>query len=148
MRKEIVFAIIIGLALGLLITFGIYIANRALKKKSQPETITTTPTPSPTVLAPEISLEISEPDDDRLFSKADITVSGKTNKEAVVTILTEDDEYFTQADEDGLFSTKISLIKGANSLKVVATDLLGNQDEKELTVVYTTKLKEEEDEDE
>jgi len=148
MRKEIIFAIIIGLALGLLITFGIYTANKALKKKEGPQTITnTSPTPSPTALIPEISLEITEPDDNRVFTKSEATISGKTSKEAILTILTEGNEYFSQADENGLFSKKITLIKGANTVKIVATDLLGNKTEKELTLVYTSKLTEEEPEE-
>lgn len=143
MRKEIVFAIIIGLLLGLLVTFGIYTANKALKKKPQPETVTTIeakPTPSP--IAPEISLEIAEPNDNRVFDENSAAIAGKTSKQAIITILTENDEYFTQADENGLFSTKIDLIKGVNFIKIVAADLLGSQVEKELTLVYTTKLKE------
>ena len=141
MRKEIIFAIIIGLLLGVMVTFGIYTANRALKKKSQPETITaTTPTPSPTPLAPEISLEINQPEDNRLLTVSEATVSGKTSEETVVAILAEDSEYFVQADEESLFSEEIALIKGANHIKIVATDMLGNQAEEELTLVYTTKL--------
>jgi len=142
MRKEIIFAIIIGLLLGVMVTFGIYTANRALKKKSQPETTitTTTPTPSPTPLAPEIALKLTEPEDNRLLTIPEATVSGKTSEEAIVAILAENSEYFAQADEEGLFSEEITLIKGANNIKIVATDMLGNQAEEELTLVYTTKL--------
>ncbi len=54
MRKEVLVAIIIGFGLGLVITFGIWTANKALKTAAPPTPPTeekeeVTPTPAPTL---------------------------------------------------------------------------------------------------
>ena len=71
-KKEVLIAIIIGFGLGLVITFGIWTANRALKtsapqEEGSPEEITNTPRPA-------FSLIINSPEDSSVSDKEEIEV--------------------------------------------------------------------------
>ncbi|OGD62541.1 hypothetical protein A2160_05845 [Candidatus Beckwithbacteria bacterium RBG_13_42_9] len=142
MPKEITFAILIGFVFGLLITFGLYTANKAIKEQGKQTKAENTVIPSPTTTTTENVLTLSEPKDEELFSDPEITLSGKTNPNAVVAVLLENGELFTEADADGFFSQKITLAAGVNSVSLVSTNAFGNQAQIDLTLTYSTKLKE------
>jgi len=142
MPKEITFAILIGFIFGLLITFGVYTANKAIQEQGKQSKAESSITPSPATPSSQNSLTISEPVDEELFSDPEIILSGKTNPQAVITVLTENNELFVEADNDGFFSQKITLVPGINSLTLVSTNTFGNQAQADLTLTYSTKLKE------
>lgn len=140
MKKEVLIAIIIGFGLGLVITFGIWSANKAIKTSApeatpEPEQTMPTPTPSP---APVLSLTITEPEENLLVNEEAITISGQTAKEAIVILLYPEGEKILQADEQGQFTTEIELAGGVNEIKITAYDKEGNQEETTLRVVYST----------
>jgi len=139
-KKEVIIAIVIGFALGLVITFGIWTANQALKQQPQlekptpSEEVKTIPTPAPE----ELSLALTSPEDNSISSEEKIEVSGKTAPEATVIILYQGGEKIIQADEGGNFSSEITLVGGANEIKITAYDQNGNEVSKTLNVVYST----------
>ena len=136
MRKEIIIAIIIGFGLGLVITFGIWTANRALKEAPPEEEV---PAPVEEITpVPTFSLTINEPQDSSISSEEKITISGTTASEAVVVILYQEGEKILEADQDGNFETEITLAGGANEVKVSAYDSEGNEASQTLTIVYST----------
>lgn len=139
MRKEVLIAIVIGFALGLVITFGIWTANRALKKpvSQEPEPVAqqeTTPTP----LTQEFSLVIDSPENNSISTEEKIQVSGQTAGSAVVVILYPEGEKILEANQEGKFSTEIELAGGQNEIIVSAYDQEGNEIKQTLTVVYST----------
>jgi len=139
MRKEIVIAIGIGFILGLIITFGIYTANQALKAQKQSASIRRTDEIPPSPLAsPMTELEITEPEDNLVVKKNKITVSGKTAPKATVAFLAEDYEELLLADEEGVFSGEVTLTSGANEIKIISLTKNNEKQEKIITVVYTT----------
>jgi len=138
MKKEVLIAIIIGFGLGLVITFGIWTANRALKEahpqqEAPLEVKEVTPTPTP-----GLSLFITSPEDNSISNQEAIEVKGKTAPEAVVVILYQEGEKILEADENGNFKTEISLAGGSNEIKIAAYDQEGNEVSKTLMVVYST----------
>lgn len=142
MKKEVLIAIIIGFALGLVITFGVWTANRAIKEtapqKETPEfkiEVVEEPTLTPT---PELSLTIISPEDNLIYDKEKIPVEGKTAPQAIVVILYQEGEKILEADEKGNFSTEIILAGGANEIEISAHDQKGNEVKQILTVVYST----------
>lgn len=136
MKKEVVIAIIIGFGLGLVITFGIWTANRALRE-APPEKAAPTPAEEVTP-TPSFSLTINQPEDGSISSEEKITVSGTTAPEAAVVILYQEGEKILEADKDGNFETEITLAGGANEIKVSAYDSEGNEASQTLTIVYST----------
>jgi len=136
-RKEVLIAIIIGFGLGLVITFGIWTANKALKEAAPEKMLAPEETPMPTPI-PAFSLTLVSPEDNSISEEETIKVSGSTTPGAVVVILYQEGEKILEADSEGQFSTEITLAGGANEIKVSAYDEEGNEAEKTLTVVYST----------
>jgi len=138
MKKEVFIAIIIGFILGLIITFGIYRANQALKQqKTTKPTIAPTAIPSPP--APEkINLEISKPENNLVIQEKKVTVSGQAEPKTAIAFLAENYEDLVLSDEKGLFSAEIPLVGGANRIKVIALAPDGQKQEKTITLVYST----------
>lgn len=136
MRKEVIIAIIIGFGLGLIITFGIWTANRALRELPPEEAV---PTPAEEITpTPTFSLTIREPEDNSISSEEKITIAGTTAPGAVVVILYQEGEKILEADKDGNFETEITLVGGANEVEVSAYDSKGNEASQTLTIVYST----------
>lgn len=137
MKKEIVFAVIIGLVVGLIITFGVYRARRAVSDSTTINVDSATPTPTP-ISSQKESFLLTEPVDETLTTESQTRVSGQTFPNAVIIVLTQSGETVGQADSQGNFSLNVPLLAGANLLTIrVSGD---NQDTKEVTrtVVLST----------
>ena len=140
MRKEVILAIVGGVALGLLVIGGLWWTNKTTTEENP---IVPSPTPlitqAPT-LTPALSLplEIINPENESIIEEEKITLEGKTAPESVVVVIYPEGENIVEADEEGNFETEITLVGGANEIKVTAYDEEGNQAEKSLTLVYST----------
>lgn len=137
MRKEVLIAIIIGFGLGLIITFGIWTANKALRETAPTVTVPTEEVEEPTP-APTLELIVTSPEDNTISEEEMIEVSGQTIPNAIIAIIYPDGEKLLEADEDGSFSTEISLIGGDNEIKISAFNEEGDEVSKTLTVVFST----------
>ena len=143
MKKEVVLAIALGFGLGLIITFGIWTANKSLKKiKEQKTEVSTQVLPTPEISnAPkpeEFSLTLDTPENESISNKDTIVVTGKTSPAATVVIVFEDDEIITTANESGSFSQEIDLIGVYNTIVITAFDKDGNAASDSRVVTYTT----------
>ena len=136
MKKEVVLAIIVGFSLGLVITFGIYTARRALRRQapviSSPEA---SPSPSPT---PSHGLTITSPAEEALLDQDKVTLQGLTTPNSLVTIITPQDNLLVTANSAGEFQIQISLVGGVNHLQIVSLTPDGQRAEANLTLVYST----------
>ena len=136
MKKEVLLAIIIGFAIGLIITFGIYTAKKALNQ--YPNATQATPTPTPVSTTPSHTLTITQPETETVHDQDTLTLTGTTSPDSIVTIFTEEDETIVSADSTGKFSAPIKLIGGANDITVTAITSDGLTATAELTLVYST----------
>lgn len=140
MRKEIFIAIFLGLSLGSIVTYGIYTANKAIQDKAidKPQT-TTIPTPTP--IPPQLlQVSIETPENYKVFTSPDIKIAGIAQQDTIISIITENNEIFTQTDKEGNFSQEVELIKGANTILVNASDGTTISPTKTLNLVYSTQL--------
>lgn len=138
MRKEVVIVIVIGILIGAIVSFGIYTAQTAIKKQQAQTAVSEEqPTLEPT---PQVShtLSIIEPVNESISNQEEITITGSTTPNAVITIIAEENEYLLTADAEGTFSAEIILVSGANNITVTAFDESGNRAEQLITVVYST----------
>lgn len=144
MKKEVFLAIGIGFALGLVITFGIWTANKSLRSAGQ---ILPKPTPTPEVVVPAtatpspaatLQLTLTAPEDEAVVNTSKITLTGKSAANVSIAILYEGGETFTQTNAAGEFAAEIPLVGGYNVIKATAMDAAGNSAEATLTVTYTT----------
>lgn len=135
MRKEVIFAIILGLILGGVIIYGINLANNSVNHvDNNTDTITSptaTVTPSPT-------LKITSPQNHQVLFENTTTLVGKTKPLAYVSLISEENEVIIQADEDGNFSQEIDLVGGDNQINISAANNEGYQEEAVFNLIYTT----------
>ena len=137
-----VLAITLGLILGGGAAFGLVKAPSFFKTTPTPTGAPSEEqnamTPSPTQFVKSaITLDILLPENQSMSDSETVTVSGKTQKKALVALASPTDETVTRADEDGAFSASIKLSEGSNEIVVVASNG-DNSVEKRILVNYTT----------
>lgn len=138
MKKELLLAIFMGLALGLVIVFGFYRTRIMLTPKNQ--TTNTEVSPTPEASSDLVSnLVIHSPLDESIQESADVTIAGTTNENEFIVILVGDQDFVTTADDSGNFSISAKLEVGSNVIQVKSINEDGKVLTKELTVIYTTK---------
>lgn len=144
MKKEVLVAIGVGFGLGLVITFGIWTANKSLKQLGAPKVaasplpVKTVPSPTP-VTETTSDLTITSPENEALVNKSTLTVTGKFLPIFPVTITYEDDETIVETDASGSFSADIVLIGGYNTIVITGIDLsTGVESSQTLIITYTT----------
>lgn len=143
MRKEVIVAIVLGSLIGIAVAFGVWRANVALQQQREQETVVSgieQALGSPTEDQEADGLIVIEPEDGSVVNKATITVSGKTDPEAVITLLYNEAETILTSEKDGSFQTEIELTGGPNEIKVISFNAQGDRREKILTVVFSTEF--------
>lgn len=134
MRKEVWFAVIGGIALGLIIGFGVYRINFAFKKGSP-----TSSSPTPTSNN-QAGLTIAKPNYDDVITSLPQTVSGIASKDSWIVISSNSNDYIAKADEKGVFEKDIDLAGGVNQIIVSSVTQDKNISSQELRLIYSTQL--------
>ncbi len=139
MKKEVLIAIIAGLVLGLVITMGIYTANRSLNQQRAKKLMQNTP--APTTMPGNFNnktLNITSHESFDLMDTSALTLSGIAWPNAVVALISEADSQITRADAEGIFIFETRLIKGFNEIAVIASDETGATQTQNLVLTYST----------
>ncbi|NCN06670.1 MAG: hypothetical protein GW946_02390 [Candidatus Pacebacteria bacterium] len=140
MKKEILLAIIIGLAFGLVITYGLYRVRKATQSaKTQPISTTapTTPTEEPAVAA---QLTILHPEDNTVQEESSTTVTGTALPDTIIVLFANDMEYITTSDASGNFSFTVDLDEGSTILTVHAVNEDGETVTAQRAIVVSSLL--------
>jgi hypothetical protein len=133
MKKETIIAILIGLSLGLFITYGIYQARTGISRRSNDPQLTT---PAPTEnFAGELVL--NSPLDESVQAEDVVSVSGTTIPNSFVVVFVGNEETITNSDDSGNFSVEVALEEGANIITVFVIDEDGRTLSVEKTVIVT-----------
>jgi len=136
MKKEIVIAILIGLSLGLFITYGVYQAKTGIDKKADQDQKNLALTPAPDQeFAGELIL--NSPANEIIQTETTTSVSGTTLPNSFVVIFVGNVEKITTADESGNFSVEVELESGANIITVVVLDENGRSISLNRTVIVS-----------
>lgn len=139
MKKEVLIAIVSGLILGLVVTLGIYTANKSLEqqraKKAAAEQAESIPSPP---LTAQKTLEITSHENFDLINQSELTLSGIAWPEAVIALMAENENQLAQADDEGIFSFNFDLVKGFNEITLIATDEAGDTQTQNLILTYST----------
>lgn len=136
MKKEVLIAVIVGFSLGLIITFGVYRAQKSIKERSNNQNAT-----QESLLEDkntDIPLSLTQPEDGSITDKDTITIGGITKKNAIVSVISPEDHKITQADELGNFSVEFSLDGGENQIQIKSFSDDETTQEKSISVVYST----------
>ncbi len=142
MKKEILLAILIGLAFGLFITYGLYRVRKATQSTSTQPVSTTAPAASPASEPSSALLTILNPEDNLVQEETSTTVTGTTQPNAIVVLFVNDEENISTADETGNFSFTVDLESGSSILTVHAIDENGESVSATRTIVVSSLLSE------
>lgn len=138
MRKEVLIAIILGLILGSILVYGIYTANQASSTYTDNPTRETDRNLTENSQPNNQTLSISTPQDGDIFYSPQATISGQTDPQNALVIITEDNHLIPDINEDGTFSQTITLIRGGNLIQVTSITPTGQRQDSYLNLVYTS----------
>lgn len=136
MRKELVWASIIGISLGLIIAFGVWRMSSSFKSKNPAALVSPTPSPIPG----EFKITLDKPENGDVLTENSVSVSGITKALTWITVSGENGDYILQADEQGVFTQNTDLIGGVNQIKVTAFDENANESIEKVLVVYSSSF--------
>lgn len=125
MRKELVFAIIAGISIGLVVAFGTWKVSKIIKKNAPIVINKETPSPKNNV---SISIDILKDFD--VVNKNPV-IKGLTSANTDIIISTDEKDYYTKSNPDGEFEQEIELPSGMSEVKI--NDI-------KLTLVYSTEI--------
>lgn len=140
MKKEVLLAILIGIGLGLLITFGLYTARKSIKQAGQIVSPLVENKNNNANSSQEIvpSFSLLSPIDQSISKEGKTSIVGSAAPSSWIIILTETGEKMVQADQKGSFSTEVFLVSGENEIEVKTISDKGDIVGKIVTVVYST----------
>ena len=138
-KKEATVAVVIGLILALIVVGGVLRARYALRSIKLPtkETFLPTKKSTPENKDHELFLDLSTPDNS-VLAEPKLTLTGKTLPSTYIAILGEKGEYLIVPSDMGSFSQDVTLVKGANTIKISIYQNDGKKIEKTINAVYTT----------
>ncbi len=134
MKKEIIIAIIVGIFLGLIITYGFYTSRTVAENQAQTQVNETQLEENDQEINLN-QLSLYEPTDGLVISEKKIAISGASLKKNFVVIFVGNDDLITQADDSGNFSVEATLQPGANIITAIALDENGQQSQVSRTVI-------------
>lgn len=137
MKKEILISVLIGLTLGLIITYGVYRFRSSANNTpaTSLETVVAT-TPSPDIESSSV-ISIHNPPNGAVLNNTALTVTGNTIADAYVVLFVNDTEHISTADDAGNFSFQTKLVTGPNILRVHVVEESGTTTVAERSVIVT-----------
>lgn len=134
MRKEIIISILIGLAFGLVITYGFYqaqvVSTEDVTKKEEIE-VALSPSPS----AGNGKLIILTPEDELVTEEKITTITGTTNPGSFVVVFVDDEPQTLLPNEEGKFTFDIELTVGPHIITIHALDENGESVTETRTII-------------
>jgi len=136
MRKELIWAIIAGLALGVIIAFGVARINLTSKKSGGATQANPTPTP-----LHQTGLTIAKPNNDDVFTSSSATLSGLSAPNSWVIVSDDAADYLFKTGPDGIFDGEVSLNGGVNLFVITAVGKNLPPGSQALRLVFSSQLK-------
>lgn len=143
MRKEVIFAVLVGALLGVTLIIGIKRLNTGVS--TNPETADhNLGSEEVDQTSPEkIFLAISKPLEKEVLTQSPSIISGVSLANSWIVLISEDEEQITKTDQNGEFNFEKDLTGGINKFRLTAFDGDGNKISKDLTLIFTSQLKNE-----
>lgn len=130
-------AVVIGILVASL-AFYLYQRTKVLPE-TQTKVATSIPPPSPTGKKPSIFLSLDTPKDEDVVDTKTVTISGKTNADATVVVITDADDMVVAPASNGNFSTTATIGNGTNKIEITAISPDGEETMATRTVTYSTE---------
>jgi hypothetical protein len=141
MKKEVILAILIGLGMGLFITYGIYRLRTSISNPQVTDLEEAT-SPSPATTADPALIAIHNPAHGSIQTEKTTTVTGTTTPNSHIVLFVNNTHYISTSDQTGNFSFEVTLTEGANIITIHMLDESGNKAVDERVVVVSSELEE------
>lgn len=140
MKAEKIFLSFFALLTGLIVAgIGFYFLQPANSQKKNTTKITVnTPSPTPTPFE-SLFLSIDSPKDKTVVTKKVVTITGKTQKDAIVVITTPLEDVVITPSQNGDFKATVSIDDGENSIYYIAIAPNGEEKHMIQTITYSTE---------
>ena len=141
MKKDVIAAVVSGFILGGLVAVAAInlpslfkISTNNTAEQTTQETI-----PIPTSIEAEIkeNLEITEPKDESIVTEKELKITGRTKTGDAVLVESESDISEAKVENDGTFTSSITLTEGGNQIIIYSINENG-EESKTFTVYYTS----------
>jgi hypothetical protein len=137
MRKEILFAILAGVTFGLIIAFGVWRANVALR----PDGVkTTAPEDASKAAQADFRITIAKPQDYQVITTSPVVLAGISKPNIWIVVSAEEEDYVVKTDESGEFEIEVDVVGGVNEVIITAFDTNGSETQEKLALVYSSEL--------
>ena len=139
MKTERVILSFIAVLVGILVTGMAFYLYQSTKKPTPPNTKIITlsePTPTP---AQSVLLSIKSPTDEEVITKKIVSITGTTEKDATVVIVTPVDQEVLTPASSGNFSTTVNIDDGQNFIEITAISASGQETKMTRTVTFSTE---------
>ncbi len=121
MRKEIFFALLTGIAFGLVVAFGIWKTNYKTEPTSEEkQTIISENKEKQQEKETSNGITIFKPEENEILNQETTIIEGITEPNAKLAISAEEKDYLITADQNGGFSQEIKLTGGINEILITA----------------------------
>ncbi len=137
MKKEKLILSFVATFFGLLvagIVFYLFQATKTIPNTTTKTVSVASPTP---VNSPSISLMLDQPKDEGVVDSKVLVVSGKTQSNAVIIVITDSSEDVITPSSNGNFSTTVNLDDGQNILEVISIAPNGESIKSKKTITYS-----------
>jgi hypothetical protein len=121
MKTERVILSFVAVLIGLLAAGAAFFFYQMTRNSPQlPTNTSLTRSVTPTKTAENESLVVIKPENETIVSDDTIKIEGKTIKDALVVLISENDEQVVKASGNGSFSIETTLAEGMNNLYITA----------------------------
>ena len=118
MRKEVITAVLLGILFGLIIAFGIYRANTALRPKSAVDTSLEEQQESDTATTEGAQLTITNPQNYDIVTESSVMVAGLTRANDFIIVSGENEDFVIRSESNGEFAQEVDLIPALNRILI------------------------------
>lgn len=132
MRKEFLWAGIIGITFGLILAFGAWRVKSTVTTKN-----ILTPSPTPQAGVEKNRITLNKPRNLDVITASPYVVSGITKSSSWVVISIGNTDYLTKSETDGSFSVEIKPEAGINQIKATSVSDQGSSSTQEVLAVYS-----------
>jgi hypothetical protein len=140
MRKELIFAIFAGILFGVVIAFGIFRANKAIKT-NPPELSTSKQSGSDVIDKKDSksSITIAKPENGDVLGNDVTTISGISMPNAKMLISSNLEDHFLTSNENGAFEQEIELAPSINQIDIIVIDENSTVATENIVIVYSNE---------
>ena len=139
MRKEAIFAIVFGVLIGLVIAFGIFRINSAMKDSTPTGRVSTDASKDTLQKVSDGNLSLLKPFDRQVFGDSMVSISGVAKAESYIIVTGGSIDQISRSLSDGTFEFDYEIDPSINYLTVNSLSITGERSKTNLELIYSSE---------